>query len=184
MKTARDIPSHSHRSRAFTLVEMLTVVIVLGIVAATSIPAFTSVAEARKAAATAEVERLLITARARAMATSCPTGLEIPLAGDSVRTLEILSTGASPTVAKDLFGAPTSSTVIPAVYGGAKVSSLVNGDGTTSSRVIWFTHSATPQTRTTSGVLISAFTQDAVITMATGARLVVRRLTGAVEEQP
>lgn len=155
----------------------------MGVIAATSIPAFTSIDQARKAAATNEVERVLIMARAHAMATSRPTGVEISADGSTLSLVEIVESESEPAAVADVFGAPMQGVDLAGGYGGAIASSLVNGDGSSGTRTIWFNHRAEPQTRSESGDLVGAFTQDAVITMSTGAKVRVRMISGAVEQE-
>jgi prepilin-type N-terminal cleavage/methylation domain-containing protein len=170
------------RQRAFTLIEMIAVVVVLGIVAAGSIPAFDAIRSAQHAGCAADLERIIITARARAMATATPTGITLSRDGRHITIVELPQDGELRTV-QDLFQTPMPAIDLAGSWGGNTVSRFVNGDGTNRGRTIWFNHRAEPQTRDDDGADPTAFMRDALYTLANGDVVRVRRITGAVDRR-
>ena len=160
---------------------MTCVVAVIGILAATSVPALRAMEQARHAAAAWEVERVLVLARARAMATSRPTGVDLSLSGGRLRMVEIASPGSSPASVLDVFGQEFAATDLVSSYAGASVASFINGNGGAANRVVWFNHRAQPQTRSVDGTTAVMFSIDATYTMNNGSMVRVRRHSGSVE---
>lgn len=170
----------AHSRRGFTFIELLAVMVVLGVIAAGSLPAFEAIRSARQAGCAADLERSLITARARAMATATPTGIELSTDGAQLTLLEIGEDGRARTL-HDLFAAPVQTIDLAGSWGGNTVSRFTGGDGSTRTRTIWFNHRAEPQTRDDDGRSPEAFTRDAAYTLANGDVVLVRRITGAVD---
>ena len=61
----RSSPSHLRPRRGFSLIELAIVIVIIGIIAVSAIPAFSSLSDTRRAAAINEIERLLTRRRAR-----------------------------------------------------------------------------------------------------------------------
>ncbi len=161
---------------------MLTVLVVLSLIAASSVPALHAIDQARQAAAANEIERLLIGARARAMASARPTGLSVQK-GSILGMVEVLSDNATPTTAGDVFDEPFAPIDLPASYAAATIAKFINGDGSAGTGIVWFNHRGEPHTRKSSGVYTAAFTQDAVFTLSTGSLVRVHMLSGAVDQE-
>ncbi|MCC6427278.1 MAG: prepilin-type N-terminal cleavage/methylation domain-containing protein [Phycisphaerales bacterium] len=184
---------------AFTFVEMLAVIIILGLLAATSVPAMTAIDQARQAAASNEIERLLIWARARAMASARPTGISYTKSGGGIFSssgggviggtsafftpVEVLRDAATSTTTTDVFGQVSPTLDLPATFAGATVSRFTNGNATTGVGTVWFNYRGDPHTRTPTGVYIAPFTQDALFTLSTGRKVRIRMYSGAVEQE-
>lgn len=170
------------RRTAFTLVEMLAVVIVMSLLAASSLPAMSAIDDAKRAAAANEIERLLISARARAMASARPTGVQLA-AGSVFTVIEIAGDHAAPTTTGDVFGQPSIAIRLPDLYAGASVAAFTNGDGATGTGVVWFNHRGEPHTRAAAGDFAGAFTQDGLFTLSTARRVRVFKVSGAVAQE-
>jgi len=168
-------------SRAFSLVELAVVVALLGIMAASVTPALRGVSDARQSAAWREAERRLVHARTRAMSTGRAFGVRITAASGTFELLEIPVGGGIPQGARDALGQTIPAWSLPTAYPSTAVSSFVGGDGVSGTGVVWFGHDGAPQRRNSSGALLGAFTQDAVVTLTGGRTVTVREVSGLVE---
>lgn len=161
----------------------MIVILLMGILAVTAIPAVSSASESRGIAATREVERRLVHARARAVSTGEPTGLAVTTTGQFTLT-RVASLGASPTIAPTPTGEAGAAWIISSAYSGVGVSKIIGGDGSSaSSQTIWFGFDGSPQLRSASGTLVGPFTQDASITLSGtgGGTVKILRGSGVVE---
>lgn len=169
-------------TRAFTLLELTVVIVLMSIVAVTVIPALGVVDEARRGGATDHVERMLVLARSLAMAASEPTGVQFVLSDQTASLVRITSVGGAPVPALDALAQPAQPLELQASYPTAQILSITHGDGSSGSGTIWFRFDGEPEIRDASGVFVSLFTQDAAITL-TGSRVItVARATGLVEQ--
>jgi prepilin-type N-terminal cleavage/methylation domain-containing protein len=173
--------SNSHLRRAFTLLEVSVVIIVIGIVAVTVVPAFNSLAAMRQAAAAEEVERRLVMARSLAVSEGRPIGLHIDPSTDIVQLYTIPAAGAAPTILTMPDGQPDPGLSLVATYPGSDITSAVGGDGAVGAVTIWFGYDGSPELRTSTGTLTGPWTSDAVITLAGDNTVTIRRMTGMVE---
>ncbi len=173
--------SRTSRSRAFTLVEAMIVVILMSIIAATVVPALGNLDEARRGAATDEVVRLLTHARALAMASGRPGGVAFDLASGSAQVVAITSSGGAPEAAADALGQPERPVLLSDLYSGVELVSIIHGDGSTASGTVWFRFDGIPQLRDAGGTLVGPFSQDAVIELSGSRTVTVRMGTGLVE---
>jgi len=165
--------------RAFTLVEVLTVVLIMGILAVAVRPALDSMNGSRRGAAVSDVKRRLELARARAIATGKPYALKINATTDTVQMYWIPSTGATPVAAPSPSGEAEPVYSIPVLYPTCEITSFTNGDA--SSQYVWFGVDGTPQARNAAGTVTGSWTQDATIVMSGGTSIFVRRVSGAVQ---
>jgi prepilin-type N-terminal cleavage/methylation domain-containing protein len=170
----------NRRPRGFTLLEMGIVVIVVAIVSVTVVPAWNSLTGTRQAAAGEEVERRLVAARSQAVSQGRPIGLHIDPATDTVLFYTITATGAAPTVLTMVDGQPDPGVNLAVVYPGADVTSVINGSGVAGAATLWFGFDGAPELRNAAGALTGAWTSDAIITLAGGSTVTVRRATGMV----
>lgn len=168
------------RRHAFSLVELLVVVMLMGILAAAVAPAMSSIQLMRSGAARDDAVRLLELARARALATGMPTGLAVDLSDSSLSLVTLTDHGAVEGVI-DPLTEQGHSVVIPAVYGGVTLASMTNGDGVSGSGVIWFNYEAVPQTRASDGALVASNSDDATIRLSSSESIVVHAYSGFVE---
>ncbi|MFG0314097.1 MAG: Tfp pilus assembly protein FimT/FimU [Phycisphaerales bacterium] len=174
MRTSRPVRA------AFTLVELMIVVVLMGIIAVSVIPAIGSVQGMREGAARDEVGRMLEVAKARAIASGVPCGLEIDL-NESSLTIVRLSDAGSIEDLSDPLTMRARSVVLPSVFSGVTLSGLTNGDGVGGSGIIWFNYEATPHTRTSGGALEATNSSNATIELSSGQQVVVHAYTGVVE---
>ncbi len=170
--------------RAFSILEMTVVVAIIALLSITALPALSSVQAARQAAGAQHVERLLLTARARATSTGRPWGVEVDWSGQRVRLVYIPSTGGTPAPAPSTGLASADWTTLPTSYPGAAITGITYCGGVSNaSSVLWFDTNADPAVRDSSGVRTGNATCDATVQFAGGTTLYVRQLTGAVECQ-
>ncbi|MFZ4574432.1 MAG: prepilin-type N-terminal cleavage/methylation domain-containing protein [Phycisphaerales bacterium] len=175
-------PRRQHRSaRGFSLIEISIVVIIIGIVAVSAIPAFSHLSATRRAAAGGEIERMLCHARARAVAEGRPHAIRIEVSSGRLTPYEISSQGSAPTVSLTSDGRTDEGLLLPTAFPGVSLSQFIGGDGVASaSGWIWFGTDGSPQTRNASGGLVAECTQDASLTVSNGDTIVVTRRTGAI----
>lgn len=173
--------SPSSTRRAFTLIEAMVVVVLMSVIAVTVLPALGNLEDARRGAAADELARMLTHARSLAMASGEPSGVEIDLGNESARLVRIASAGGSPVAAIDALGQPEQGVVFSDLYAGVELVSLIQGDGSGGSGTIWFRFDGLPQVRSSSGVLVGAFTQDAEVELSGSRTVTVRMGTGLVE---
>jgi prepilin-type N-terminal cleavage/methylation domain-containing protein len=160
---------------AFTLVELIAVMVVGAIIAATAIPVIGRLDESRAAALTDDVARLAADARARALRTGRPTALRFDLRSSLVERLWLPAEGDAPAP----FAEPLA---IISRYPGVDVSAidLTEGDADT----LWFAPDGPPHLRTDSGVFERYLTESASITIeGAGQTFTIRVLptTGAIQ---
>lgn len=171
---------HQQR-RGFTILEMGVVVVVIGIVSVTVVPAFNSLTGTRQAAAAEEVERRLVMARSLAVSEGHPVGVRIDPAADTVQFWTIASFGATPAVMTMFDGQADPLVKLSTTYPGADVTSVVNGAGVSGAATLWFGYDGTPELRSAAGALTGSWTADAVVTAAGGSVVTVRKATGMVQ---
>ncbi len=175
------MPTHRPQlRRAFTLVELGVVVVVVGILGVTVIPAWNSLTGTRQAAAAEEVERRLVMARSIAVAEGRPVGVRIDPATDLVRSYTIPAAGGAPEFMANFDGELDAGVLIAAAYPGADITGVSGGNNATGDQTLWFGFDGTPELRTSGGVFTSSWSSDAVITLAGGNTVTVRRGTGMV----
>lgn len=173
---------HAAPRRAHTLLEVTIAVAIVAILSVSAIPALSSVQSARQAAGAQHVERLLLTARAQALATGRPFGVEVDWSNQRVRLVYIPSATIGPTAAPATGLSSADWTVLPSVYQGASITNIIYcGGASNSSGVLWFDSNANPSIRNSYGVRTGGATCDAEVTFAGGTVISVRQLTGAVE---
>jgi len=165
---------------AFTLLEAMVVVIVVGVLAATAVPAMNVLAGMNRAAATSEIARNLELARARALATGRPSGVKFSVFDQTMSQVWIATSGGTPAAARSQLGT-ASEDIRFGDFGSAALESYTGGDGITSEGTIWFAADGTPHSRTSGGVLLSPWTGDASIKVEDETAVTVRRISGVVK---
>lgn len=168
-------------ARAFSLLEITVVIVVMGVLSAMVVPALRTMDEARAGAAAEEIERRLVMARTNAIAMGRPVGLRIDPVAATLQQWDIKSSGAAPTVAMTGMGQADEVFNVAARYPGVRVTSLVGGNNTSGVQTIWFAYDGTPHLRTSGGTHAGVWTSDAVVTVTGGLTVRVRRGTGAVQ---
>ncbi|MCR9076520.1 MAG: prepilin-type N-terminal cleavage/methylation domain-containing protein [bacterium] len=165
---------------AFTLVELMIVVILMGIISASVIPAIGSVQGMREGAARDELGRMLEVTKARAIASGVPSGLQIDLNESSLTIVHLSDAGAVEELT-DPLTLETRSVVLPSVYTGVTLDGFTNGDGAGGSGTIWFNYEATPHTRTSGGAMEATNSSNATIELSSGQQVIVHAYSGVVE---
>jgi prepilin-type N-terminal cleavage/methylation domain-containing protein len=171
-----------HSRRAFSFLETMVVVVIIGIIAATATPAFSLLRNARRVDSAQEVERTLLLARSLALATGRPTAVEF--SANNMRILTINSLGTSPTPVLAPDGSTRGSTRPDQGRRDPWITSLTDGAGnTTTTTTAWFGIDGTPELRDTSGTRIGPWTTDMSIRIDNTFTITVRRITGSVQRQ-
>lgn len=165
--------------RAFSLLEMAMVIMITAILAASAIPAMSSMSTARQGAAAEEVERRIVNARSRALAEGRPFGVTIDTTAHTLRTMTIATTGAVPTPATDALGQPEAAFNLAATFSGVQFT-VVSSEAGSGTQTFWFSHEGTPQARNASGALVGSWTQNAVVTVTGDVSVYVQARSGAV----
>lgn len=162
------------------MIELVTVIVVVGILAAASAPAFSTLSASRRAAAAGEIRRHLLVVRSTAMASGRPTGLALA-SGSALTPMQIETPGASPVALMSPLGSRATPVSIAGLYPGTSIQSASLGSGDTGSVTFWFAYDGTPHTRSSSGTSSPAWTTDGQIAMTGGTVVTVRRISGVIE---
>jgi len=164
--------------RGFTIVELIAT---LGVLSALSVVAVSSVGAVERAGSRAfslEVERALRDARAAAMATGLPAGVDLNVATGVVDHVALTEAGAVVDRAGPT-GEPIPDLRASNLHPAAGFASIVHGNGSIGIGTVWFDAEGAPFWRTKTGAQ-TPYTQDAVITCNDSTAITVRMTTGAV----
>lgn len=157
------------------------VVLIMGIIASTVVPAMENVREMRAGAARDDIARMLETAKGRALASGEPVGLRIDLNASQLSVVVIDQASDVVGITDPLTGR-ASDLILPLVYPGVTITGLTNGDGSTGTGVIWFDFEANPHTRSNDGVFGEINDSPAIITLSSAETVVVHAYSGLVEK--
>jgi len=168
------------RNRAFTLVELMVVIVMVSLLAAVVSPGLTAVRETQRAAGTDEVRRMLRTAQQLARASGRPHGLWVDAANERVRMLQILADGTvGPAV--DGLGGETPVRALLNDFAGLKLNDADPGSGVAlSETVLWFDYLGRPETRDADGSNAQPATAEPVLSFVGFGPIVVDRVTGVL----
>jgi type II secretory pathway pseudopilin PulG len=175
------LPMQRPARRAYTLVELLGVLSIAGVVALTAAPAVDRLARARHGALETETRRMLLLARAHAMATGQPTGLTIDPVADKLAIVRIDAPGGAPSALPGPTGAAADEFDINARLSGADIIAVTGGDGAAGAQTLWFGYAGAPERRSPAGARLGDWSQDATIALSGGHTITIRRTTGAIE---
>ncbi len=175
------------RGAGFTLVEVMVVVAIMGIVSLSIVPAIGSMTQARRAAAVQEVTRRFQVARARALATGKPHGVEVLVGAGTVRSMVIETVGGTPEGVMLATGVRDAGVKLSVLISGVSVTGLTNPNtaGGATTAVVWFAHDGTYQCRTSTGTVVGSAGSDAVVTVSGGSTVRVSPtglVTGSIVE--
>ncbi len=162
------------------MIELVTVIVVIGVLAAAAAPAFRTLSASREAAAAGELRRQLQVARSTAIATGKPTGLTCTTSS-TITPVQIESPGTNPVALRNPLGERHAEVSIPGLYTGVTITAIRSGSGESGSMTIWFGFDGTPQSRTSGGAAASAWASDGQITLSGGTVVSIRRVTGVIE---
>jgi prepilin-type N-terminal cleavage/methylation domain-containing protein len=176
-------PPHSHRTkRAFTIIELVAVIVVASILAATVMPAVSRLGTMRESAGAWEIRRQLAYARERAVASGVPVGVRFSQADQTIE-LRAVSPAGGVTALIDALGRPEAALPFADRFSSNFIADAVtvtlpaNEDRTT----IWFGHTGTPHARTALGVRAGDTSEDLRITVGDASTIVVASISGLVE---
>ncbi len=173
--------------RAFSLVELVAVMVIMSVLAAGSVTVLGGVSRMRAGGLADEVGRRLDFARTHAMATGGYTGMQFDLAAQELTLItEPLEGGAVATV-EDVTGDMAPTLHANRVFDGAEVTRLVQGIDDPDARAIWFDPDGMPRAGNAVGAFKLAggvFTRDATVSVEAGGEAFevrVRMVSGLVE---
>ncbi|MDF1808630.1 MAG: prepilin-type N-terminal cleavage/methylation domain-containing protein [Phycisphaerales bacterium] len=170
------------KQSGFTLLELMIVVVIMGIISVSVLPAMSNITTMREGAARDDLVRMIEVAKGRSVASGMPYGLEVNLSTHVVRLVQINSLGETE-ITYDPLTNGERSVDLPTVYPGVTILSMINGDGDSGSGTIWFDYEATPHTRSESGSFASLNTETATITLSSREQIIVYPYSGAMEVQ-
>jgi prepilin-type N-terminal cleavage/methylation domain-containing protein len=171
----------ARRRRGFSLIELIAVIVILSALAVSAAPAIRSVGTAREGSMSRHLVRLVGIARAHASATGQPTGLIYDSGAGSFLLRRIATDSAAPTPVPNPLGVSYPDLILAVEYPAVTVTGFTTGDGDPLHSAIWFSFDGTPEIRDAAGVLVSSFTQDAVITTSGAKAVTIRMTTGTIE---
>jgi prepilin-type N-terminal cleavage/methylation domain-containing protein len=169
---------HSIRGGA-TLIEVMVVVVIMSILSATALPAFSMLRDATQSAAVREFRRLLEYARSHAASSGVPTGVLVNVEKDSIN-LQVFQNGSLEQVPSGT-GGFMSELLIADVYDGADLTSITGGVSAAAGESLWFSFDGTPHVRTTTGTLVHTLESTVVYVFADGSTVRVHPVGGMIE---
>ncbi|MEM1331461.1 MAG: hypothetical protein AAGG07_12970 [Planctomycetota bacterium] len=173
--------SGRRRFAGFTILELLTVVLVAGIIAAVVIPATSGLEAVRLTHAVQASKEAIEHARSAAVATGRPTGAQFD-PGSATITLVLVEPGAgAPVPMAGPMGTPLEPTDLASRYGTNVVSVSASEPV---ENAIWFRFDGAPERRTGTGRLLGELTGVAAVQLSKGSStetLVVHGGSGLVE---
>lgn len=182
MPARSDQLEHKYVRKAFTLVELLVVVVIMGIISVSVIPAMNNVSTIREGAARDDLVRYIEIARGKAVASGSPHGLEIDVASSTISLVQINQLGQIEPTFDPLTN--TNRTLdLSSLYQGVTITSFTNGDGQSGSGILWFDFESTPHTRDSSGNFIALNNDPALIQISSDEVVYVYSHSGTLEVQ-
>jgi prepilin-type N-terminal cleavage/methylation domain-containing protein len=170
----------SRTSSGFTLIELTVVVIVVGIIAGSSLPALDRLSETRRAAAHSEVRAVLRSVRAHALALGDPAGLNVDPSAETIEMLWI-APGSAPSPLLDPLGSPEEAIDISTMFTDAGIASVTLPNGSNAAGTIWFSNEGALELYDEDGAYISPATDNGVIVLEGSGQITVDRLTGRIQ---
>jgi FlaG/FlaF family flagellin (archaellin) len=158
----------------------MVVVVLMGVISVSVIPAFESVQTMREGAARDDILRMFEIAKGRSVASGIPHGLDIDLIDSTVSIVEIDS-GGSIQLEYDPLTNSDKSLNITQLYPGVEIETLTNGNGDSGSGTVWFDFESTPHVRNQDGSFDQLNAQTVTMTLSSGKQIVVHPYSGAVE---
>ena len=168
------------RNRAFTLVELMVVVVMVSLLAAVVTPGLSAVRGTQQGAGTDEVRRMLRTAQQLARASGRPHGVWVDAANERVRTMQLQADGTVGP-ALDGLGGDTPVRDLLKDFAGLDLGDVDPGDGdAVSEGVVWFDYRGRPETRNADGSNAQPATVEPTIAFVDFDPIVVDRVTGVL----
>lgn len=163
-----------HSRPAFSLLEVAVVLLVIGILAISAAPSFSAAGNMRAAGVVGAVERQIVDARSRAMASGRPHGVRVDPTLMRLETVWIPAAGEEPRLIEGL----TAALDLRELDQTARFASVSPGTGD-GSLVFWFGFDGRPEGRGPTGTYVGPWASDGEIRMASGASVIIAR-SGAV----
>lgn len=167
------------RRRGFTLIELMVVSVVLALLAVTVLPAMDELDRMRRAAALSDLKMTLTSARALAVATGDPCGVEIDAESGWIRGVRLPPGGEVLGLLGPL-GEEEEGWYIGLRYAGAEIAEVEFADGSSGDGTVWFGSEGELERRADDGEYVGAATSDVRIEVADGGVVEVDRVTGLV----
>ena len=181
VRACNAIPLAGRRVRcAFTLLEVMIVVVVMSILAISVAPALSSAKGAQGLGATKEVERMLLMARAKAMASSVPHAVRFDTTPSSLQLCWRNPDSGAREGAVGSDGMACSPQLLSARFGNIHITNVEIDGYSGSPGYVWFAFDGLPELRDSSAVRQGTATRDAVITLSDGGKVYVTAGTGSV----
>ncbi len=166
----------------FTLLELMVVVVIMGIISVSVIPAMDNIRSMRHGAARDDLVRYIHIARGRAIASGSPYGIEIDLAESSLTIVRMNDLG-NPEVTVDPLTSAPRQIYLSTLYPGINISAMINGDGLGGSGVVWFDFESNPMTYDSVADDFLVNTRDVTISLSSGEQVVIYPYSGTLEVQ-
>lgn len=176
-------PLTTSRTRSgFTLIELMMVVVIMGIISTTVLPAMGNVRAMREGAARDDLMRFIEVTKGRAVASGMPHGLQINLSDSSLTIVRITDAGTVE-VEPDPLTNRDRAINLSSLYSGVTLTDMINGNGAGGSGTIWFDYESNPHTRSSSGVFLSLNSSIVTVAVSSGEFVVVHPYSGVLEVQ-
>ncbi len=172
--------SENRTNSGFTLIELTIVVIVIGVISVSSIPAFDRLSETRQAAALSEVRAVLRAVRAHALALGDPAGLYVDPSTEMIEMLWI-APGSAPGALLDPLGLPEEPVNLAQMFIDADIASVTLPDGSSGAGTIWFSNEGGLELYEIDGTYIGPGTADGVVILQGVGQITIDRLTGRIQ---
>lgn len=177
-----DAPTPRIGAHAFTIIELVAVVVIASILAAAVVPAVARLGSMREAAGAWEIRRQLTYARERAIASGTPVGVRFSLADQTIE-LRSLSPAGGVVTLNDALGRPEQTLAFAERFSStfdAEPVTLQSPAGQDRA-TLWFGHNGQPHGRTVPGAQAGAISDDLRITVGRDRVVTVRAISGLVE---
>jgi Tfp pilus assembly protein FimT len=160
----------------------MIVVVIIGIISSTVIPAMDNIRSMREGAARDDFVRMIEVVKGRAVASGMPRGLQVNMADSSLSMVKINEMGSIEVEFDPLTGGDRI-IYLSAIYSGVSINSMTNGDGVSGSGIIWFDFESNPHTRESNGDFSSLNVEAAEVTLSSNERVIVYPYSGTLEVQ-
>jgi len=180
------MPPRTRPSRpAFTIIEVLAVITVAGLLAASVVPAAARINDARRVTGVHETARLLAYARAHAASSGLPAGIRFDTDAD---TAELVRYDGASIILADPLGTVPTTVALNALYGSDLTATQFSGapaPGTApDTATLWFDHRGTPHLRARTTNTRIELRADAAVEFVSGHTLTISESSGLIEVTP